>query len=1106
MSVPTITSMTPLTGTTNTVLTITGTNLSNISNVLFNGISVIVISTNRTPTTVTVNAPVYTGTVSITVVDNQNVATSPTKFTYVNQNQPTSTVSVTNFKSGSSDLKTFFNNMRQYVTFNPDITCQTKSLVSTLSVYKKNISLAMDCSPAGDTVITFGNRKKRVAWVAGGDGINSLAYSYDGLNWTGLGKTIFTSYGLAIGWNGTIWSAGGIGTNSLAYSYDGINWTGLGTTIFTSYCHGLMWNQTMCVAVGYGTNSIAYSYDGLNWTGLGSSILTNGYSVGWNGNMWIITGEGGNSMAYSYDGINWTNVPNFYTKITNGLAVAWNGTMWVAGGNGTNSLAYSYNGMDWTGINSNALIYQVRGIAWNGTLWVAVGYGITNKTSTIVYSYDGKVWTSVSNSYTLTDGKGYGVSWNGKMFIMTGYPPNTLVYSYDGIHWIGLGSSVITSDSRAICHSNRYDNSIVVKRRRIVAGGKGENTLAYSTDGLIWKGLGKSLFITSCNYIAYNSTIWVAVGEGTYKIGWSFDGQTWYPVQTNLVTSLNCISWNGKKWLAGGSGTNNIIYSYNAIDWFPTNSKTIINDYVTSIASNGKTWIACGHGTETGIAYSDDGDNWVSIPGYNDAYKVVWNGTLFLAGGGFIDGSGYSIYSYDGYLWQRVYYEDENNIEFFKGYTKKGHAWNGTLWMDASGSYSYDTMKWTPGPGFAFLINPNFVIWTGTLWIIGGSNLNSQTSVTYSNMVYSYDGIKWYSLANNGFEYPYTLPNQYLYCACSDLWNEFTNTTITIQTPVVALGSGTNSIAYSSDGIQWKGLGNTIFSSGFAIAYSGSRWVAGGQGTHTLAYSDDGVNWIGLGSTILTGGCFEIAYNGTIWVAVGTGTGTTNTIAYSYDGKTWSPYSNTLFTIANSVVWSGSKWIAGGNGTGSFKLATSTDGKTWTGINQSTGIGVVICVEYNGNMWIAGGTIVPLIYSTDGLVWNTVSNPILTIVESLAWNGQMWIAVGGGSYTIAYSYDGFKWIGVPNSLALFPSGAFGITWNGIRWIAGGIGNTNTIAYSVDGILWNGLGKSVMNKVYGIGPRIFDAKLGMNDDSLTFSTDSYYQQGYTNITLGVSNTN
>jgi alpha-tubulin suppressor-like RCC1 family protein len=1106
---PTITSISPLTGSTNTVLTITGTNITNISRVLFDGIPV--VPTSKVAATVTVNVPVNKGSVSVTIVHNlNNVVTSPTTFTYVNSNQPTALTTSSNFNTVSRDLNTFFKNTAQRVSFTSDVTCQSKALVNNLSIYKKNITVNIDGSPATDMVITFGNRKKRVGWVAGGEGTNTLAYSYDGFTWSGLGASIFTNTGLAIGFNGTIWTAGGQGTNSLAYSYDGINWTGLGTSIFSTYCHALLWNQTMCVAVGGTTNTIAYSYDGLNWVGLGNSILSSGYGVGWNGTMWIVVGNNtspNRSMCYSYDGINWTGV-NSNAIMSQVIGIVWNGNMWVAGGNGTNSLAYSYDGISWTGVNSNAIMSQVRGIVWNGTMWVASGFG----TATIVYSYDGKLWTGVSNSNALTNGLGYGVSWNGKMFIMGGNPPNTFVYSYNGIQWVGLGASVITSYNRAIGHSNRYENSIVVKRRRIVAGGEGTHTLAYSTDGIQWTGLGTTLFTTRCNGIVYNGRIWVAVGTGTNTIGWSNDGLTWYPVATvsSFTTGL-CIAWNGKMWLAGGIGTTNILYSYDGVNWTATtNSNLAISTQVYSIDWNGTIWLAVGVGT-TCTAYSNDGITWT--PGTNvvsssTVYKVVWTGTFFLAAG-----NGTLAYSYNGI---------NNWIAVSSTIDGRGLAWNGTMWMASDGSYSYDAKTWTPSTQFS---NAKYVIWTGALWLNVGAGY----------MAYSYDGVKWNNIGSPVFTTGIS--------ACSDLMNEYTNTKVTIQTPVVAVGSAPNSIAYSNDGIQWTGLGNTLFTGGgFAIAYSGTRWVAGGQGTHTLAYSDDGLNWVGLGATLFTSGCYEIAYNGTIWVAVGTGT---NTIAYSTDGKTWTPYTNSLFTVANTVAWNGTRWIAGGNNS---VLATSTDGKTWTGLSHNTVISLVVGLEYNGTMWLAGGSssnqnysvngliwtngitfstgitwtdgvssvsslavttvnLCPLIYSYDGVAWFQSANPILTQFESFAWNGSMWIAVGvGTAFSMTYSYDGINWTGVPNSYAMFPTGATGITWNGLRWIVVGNGSaTDSMAYSIDGVNWIKLGKSIMTNGYGIGPRIFDAKLGMGDDLVRFSTDSYYPSGYSNLSIGISNT-
>lgn len=90
----------------------------------------------------------------------------------------------------------------------------------------------------------------------------------------------------------------------------------------------------------------------------------------------------------------------------------------------------------------------------------------------------------------------------------------------------------------------------------------------------------------------------------------------------------------------------------------------------------------------------------------------------------------------------------------------------------------------------------------------------------------------------------------------------------------IACGSGPNTIAYSMDGaLTWIGVSNSlaIFSSGvrychsfvpvltrdrqgYASAWGLGRWVAVGSGTYCLAGSTDGINWSGLSQTVFTTG------------------------------------------------------------------------------------------------------------------------------------------------------------------------------------------------------------------------------------------------------------
>ena len=66
-------------------------------------------------------------------------------------------------------------------------------------------------------------------------------------------------------------------TNTLAYSNDGITWTGIGTTIFPSNARGVAWNGVRWIAVGEAANdagnTTAISTDGITWRGLGLPVF-----------------------------------------------------------------------------------------------------------------------------------------------------------------------------------------------------------------------------------------------------------------------------------------------------------------------------------------------------------------------------------------------------------------------------------------------------------------------------------------------------------------------------------------------------------------------------------------------------------------------------------------------------------------------------------------------------------------------------------------------------------------------------------------------------------------------------------------------------------------
>jgi len=442
-------------------------------------------------------------------------------------------------------------------------------------------------------------------------------------------------------------------------------------------------------------------------------------------------------------------------------------------------------------------------------------------------------------------------------------------------------------------------------------------------------------------------------------------------------------------------------------------------------------------------------------------------------------GTKYTIaYSSNGITWNGVT-DSSTNIFTDSGY---GVAWNGTMWV-ALGK----------GTKYTIAYSSNGITWTG----VQDSSTNIFTDSGY-NVAYN-------SNRPNRIVFPSNL--------------------------MVAVGRGTNSIAYSSNGINWIGIPktntNTFTIEGHGVAWNGNMWVAVGMGRNSIAYSSDGINWIGILNTNTNTFRYwgnGIAWNGTMWVALGNGD---NSIAYSSNGITWNGIPNTntnTFTIeGHDVAWNGTMWVAVGQGTNS--IAYSYDGISWTGIpntNTNTFSETGFGVAWNGNIWVAVGQgDNSIAYSSDGITWigipNTNTNTFTDWGFGVAWNGTLWVAVGSGTNSIAYSYDGINWTGVQDSSTnIFTFYGNSVTWNGTLWVAVGEG-TNSIAYSYDGITWTGIPKTNTNTFTNFGQGVaWNAGIGdvsMNpitlnkyglglSNKLDIVADKYYNTGYSNLTLTI----
>jgi WD40 repeat protein len=626
---------------------------------------------------------------------------------------------------------------------------------------------------------------------------------------------------------------------------------------------------------------------------------------------------------------------------------------------------------------------------------VSVGSGGSNR---IKNSSNGLSWYDSANGNSIFN-IGYGVTYgkdnsNNDLWIATGSGNgNTLAKSSDGVTWTGLGVSIFTfAGYRSAFGEDGSGNNLWVAAGQSDLGG---TTLAYSSDGTTWySGLDSAFNLqgqdVDFGVDGFNNALWVAVGSSNYKVLKSKNGKNWSPTSNAdslLIANGFSVGFGNSLWVVGGIGSNRIIKSSDGDNWSTTvNGDTVFGSGCLGV-SFGKNhlgnnlWVATGFGSNS-LAYSTDGNNWTGL------------GTTILGTNGY-----YVRYS--------------------------------------------ETHK---------------------LWIATGD----------TGLAYSYKGSsEWFTISPDVFGDGYGIdfgPIDSYYGISS------------FDSLMVAVGSGTTSIINSTDAITWTNSPNTL-PTGYGVAYGkdglgNNLWVAVGNGTNKILKSSDGKTWstTANGNTIFAGGLgYGVAFGNNLWVAVGYGT---NKVAYSTDGNNWTPSSsgNSIFTTGYAVAFgryvTGKKlWVAVGNGT-SDTIANSLDGITWTPLGKqisNVGFGVSFGKDDLDNyLWVAGGSSTSgttrIVYSYDGTIWTPATFPGINGLQGVAFgkdsnNNNLWVAVTSGTNKLLYSSNGKIWTAITSINSLFADCrgvAFGqdINRNNI-WVVVGTPNTPTntkgIIYSYDGI-------------------------------------------------------
>jgi hypothetical protein len=328
------------------------------------------------------------------------------------------------------------------------------------------------------------------------------------------------------------------------------------------------------------------------------------------------------------------------------------------------------------------------------------------------------------------------------------------------------------------------------------------------------------------------------------------------------------------------------------------------------------------------------------------------------------------------------------------------------------------TNTWTavtltsPPPGVVIL---NDICWSGTNFVsVGTVPFGSPTLDAY--IITSPDGLTWTERANPSFQNLNGIIS-------AELGSPSVTRLVAIGNSDGFGAGGGDAIILTSDdhGVTWTERASTRNTSLIGIAWSGSLFVAvGGLFGSTNSYcvtSPDGITWTERvieypGSpTPQAGTLQDVAWSDDLglFCAVGLmpfGSPTvTKGIFTSPDGITWTDRTHPKGSDLYSITWAKDDrlFIAFGNADGTDAyIITSPDGINWTERSNPKSVHLQGAADWNGSIVVAVGTLEAagdtyLITSSDGINWVERATPVTQGLFGIAWNGKVFVAVGGSS-------------------------------------------------------------------------------------------------------------
>lgn len=891
------------------------------------------------------------------------------------------------------------------------------------------------------------------------------------------------------------------GSNIAATSPDGVNWTQQSLPVSTQWSH-VSFSSGVFLAVSATGSIAATSPDGVTWTqrslpqiatqGSGNSVsvaLANntggGAPTNLNANPIRIRVIGNklfsvgsyNGLYSSDDGLIWNKITtNLHPTAANFMDIAYGNGVYVAnvytslGNDSYYGIYTSTDTINWTVRLENSTPGW-GAVVFQGGIFLIAGSPNTNSPSPAIYtSPDGINWTRTNVTS-----------------VQSGYEQGNVTYGA-GKHVVVIGNAVKISVTGGASDWTQYNLSsgnfrvITYGNGKFVALSSGDGHVATSTDGVNWTITQAATPLKTWASIAYGNGIFVAVSlntDGNGVTAYSTNGITWTTGTTLPTGYWYSTVFKDGYFVTSTMGVKDIYFSTNGASWStnkPNTSGTVtVPAGISTISLTGQGAPGTpGTAVNAALVNNVPGQP-IVLPSSSPLHDIAYNNGVYIA---ISNATLYVVRSTDGETWTQV--------------TNIGNSATPTRIVACNG-YFY---LLCPN---AFYRSTDGVTWTATTAF--STNQNTFKGLAYGNGVFvavcrnhqansygvytSTDGVNWtYASVGGGNQINDVAfgAGKFVIVVNGNESGQVTNVTYR-STNGIAWTAGTlhsnmqairvvydgtrfvtaygDTVQTSTDGITWSKLPVMPFNNFVTFVATPSLIALGSANRNVIIFTtNNGSTWteITYSQSGLSAEVSAFAYGGDRFVAACAGSTTSQQIALSKDGTSWSH--NALPKTGTATIPTGVTTLSvtgkGNAGTGG---AFTTIGNVRRVVGTASN-GTFSVVLYNSG-GVNNGP-VRVMYTNNGNFSNSVeiAQGSNDIGYGVAYGNGKYVAVTQSpSFTTYTSTDGIAW-SVSSQAAISSSGFYipNAINNRVAFANGYffVATTSGLFRSADGITWTQL--------------------------------------------------